>query len=561
MARDPAVERGAMVLDELARRRDGTKAPKVVELAPPAGEDKGGRRIFPGGRARALAAADQILGQQEGVFQRNGALVLVAKMHDSKTSDIALVSRDPDSLLIHRMTPEHVLNILAREPWLKFDKRSDQWVPTDYPQNYARGVVSAIEWTNVRPLTAIIGAPTLDTDMNLIEVPGYHAGTGLLLATSSRFAKVPDSPTKDEAIAALNMLRDPFAEFPWARRDTDPEHATAAESAHLAAIVTPGVRHILDTAPAIGYDAPRRGTGKTLLADAIGTIWHGTAPAHANYAKGDDEFRKMIASCLVAGDQIVMIDNVDRPLRSAELCNALTTTRYSDRRLGHTERYVLDARVTWLLNGNNLVLVGDLARRVIISRIDAEQERPETRTFRIPNLLQHIAQHRHALVPAALTIVKAFALANPPRQATPLGSFERWSRMIREALIWLDMPDPCETTPDSNEGEPETQAFTGVLSAWRTAYGESARTAPDVATDALESYRDQGTEVFAKPELRHALEAALGGAREITARNLGYYLRKWQGVVADGLRLRRLGKRHGGHTAWRLEERTDTGWR
>jgi putative DNA primase/helicase len=510
----------------------------------------GARVLYGGGRAKALEDADEALGSNEHVFQRNGALTIVAKVRDAKTREDSLVRRDPESLVLQQMTPDHVLNVLAQNSWVRLDRRSGEWVSTDFPPQYARGVVAATGWRHIRPLTGLIGAPTLDANMGVIDVPGYHADSGLLLTTATKFRPVPLAPTKDDAVAALKVLREPFGEFPWVRRESDPRHATAAESVHLAAILTAGIRHLLDTAPAVAYDAPRRGSGKSLLGDAVGTIWHGTPPAHANFARADDEFRKMIAACLVAGDRVIMIDNVDRPLRSPELCNALTTTRYSDRRLGHTERYVLDARVLWIVNGNNLALTGDISRRVIISTIDPQEERPENRSFRVPHLLRHVERHRDELAPAALTVLKAFALVNPPSQAKPLGSFERWSRMVREALIWVGMPDPCETTDDANEAEPETQALAAVLRTWRAAYTSEPKTAPQIVNR---------TELFARHELRDALVAALGGDQEVDARGLGNFLRRWKGVVTQGMRLRAAGKGHAGYVQWQVQARAPDG--
>lgn len=525
---------------------------RALDVPPPASHEAtpdGAEVIHGGGRAQALKDADRILGKNSAVFQRNGELVLVAKVRDAEVRADDLVEREPESLVQIRMDENHILNALAQTKWVRHDKRSGEWLATDFPPQYAGGVRAASDWRHVRPLTSIIGAPTLDREMNVITEPGYHAGTGLLFTTSQPFAPVPEAPTKDDAVAALRLLRRPFSEFAWVRREQDPAHATAAESVHISTILTAGVRHLIDTAPATAYDAPRRGSGKTMLGDSVGIIWNGLPPPHANYAKGDDEFRKMLTSCLIAGDREILIDNVDRPIRSPELCNALTTNRYSDRRLGVSERLVLDAHVNWMITGNNLVFVGDLTRRVIISTIDPQVERPENRTFRIPHLLKFITTHRGRLAPAALTILKAFKLADPPSQAKPLGSFEQWSRMVREALIWVDMPDPCATTDDANEVEPETQALAGVLEAWTGAYGNQSQTAPDVA--AAE---------FRAPELHAALAVAMGGPREIDARAVGYFLRRWKGVVVGDRRLRAVGKGHAGFARWVVESRKDGSW-
>ena len=119
------------------------------------------------------------------------------------------------------------------------------------------------------------------------------------------------------------------------------------------------VRRSLPTAPAIAYTAPVAGSGKTLLADSVGWIAHRVKPAHMPFATGRDEFRKLLLSILLDGDSIALLDNVDRPLQSAELCNLLTTDRYGDRILGESRRVKLDARVMVLVTGNNIQLVGD----------------------------------------------------------------------------------------------------------------------------------------------------------------------------------------------------------
>ncbi|HVY08491.1 MAG TPA: toprim domain-containing protein [Burkholderiales bacterium] len=523
------------------------------------GVQRGAFIIRPGGRKEALARADEILGVQENVFQRNGDLVLVATVAGNSNSEKSLVHRDPDSLVIVPMTADHVMNSLASEKWAKIDSRSGSTKPIDFPRELAAGVVCDTERIHVRPLTGIIGAPTLDLEMNVISTPGYHKSTGLLLATAETFRSVPKNPTREDALVALQKLREPYSEFPWASSASDSDCGTVAESVHLAAIFTAAGRHLVDTAPAFAYDAPRRGSGKTMLADSIGIIFQGIPPAHANYATGDDEFRKLIASLLIAGDRIVLIDNVDRPLRSPELCNALTATRYTDRKLGHSERLILDSRIVWLFTGNNLQFVGDMARRVLVARIDAEDERPETRQFKIPNLLEHIAKQRVDMVPAVLTILLAFMRENPTMNTKPFGSFGNWSRRFREPLIWLDMPDPVAAIDEVNDTEPETQARSAVLAALAEIYRGRSFTVLQIVERARNERADRSVFGSENSPLVTALENALGGHREINAKSIGIYLRGSKAIIADGKRVCMVGKGHSGYALWKVEVRDASG--
>jgi putative DNA primase/helicase len=48
----------------------------------------------------------------------------------------------------------------------------------------------------------------------------------------------------------------------------------------------------------------------------------------------------------------------------------------------------------------------------------------------------------------------------------PLGSFERWSRLVRNALIWLGENDPCEVMEDVRGADPLLQALRAMMTAW-----------------------------------------------------------------------------------------------
>src|SRR5215813_1272359 len=100
--------------------------------------------------------------------------------------------------------------------------------------------------------------------------------------------------------------------------------------------------------------------------------------------------------------------------------------------------------MVWLASGNNMQFQGDVARRVVPIALDPKMERPEERTdFKHNPLLPWVEQERPRLTIAALTILKAYFTASCPAQdIAPLGSFEAWSNLVRQALIWADEADP-----------------------------------------------------------------------------------------------------------------------
>ena len=88
------------------------------------------------------------------------------------------------------------------------------------------------------------------------------------------------------------------------------------------------------------------------------------------------------------------------------------------------------------------------------------------------DLYRHIPAHRSELVPACLTILRAWAIAPlEDRQAvlakmTPMGGFEAWSERVRGALIWLGERDPCATIDDVIEQEEGEAKYAALVAGW-----------------------------------------------------------------------------------------------
>jgi hypothetical protein len=47
------------------------------------------------------------------------------------------------------------------------------------------------------------------------------------------------------------------------------------------------------------------------------------------------------------------------------------------------------------------------------------------------------------------------------------GGFEDWSYRVREALIWLDWTDPCETSVDVRDSDPYRGELVTVVEQWK----------------------------------------------------------------------------------------------
>jgi hypothetical protein len=82
-------------------------------------------------------------------------------------------------------------------------------------------------------------------------------------------------------------------------------------------------------------------------------------------------------------------------------------------------------------------------------------------------------------------VLSAFLQAEAPQQAgvTPLGSFEQWSRIVRGALIWLDLPDPVGSQDSLLIEDPDADQRAELFGAlWERFRGE-----PFVASDVVRS--------------------------------------------------------------------------
>ena len=127
-----------------------------------------------------------------------------------------------------------------------------------------------------------------------------------------------------------------------------------------------------------------RGSGKSLLADVVSEVNSGREMSRMSQPKDDDECRKRITAVALAGETLMLLDNIDRMLGSASLDAALTATSWTDRLLGASEMVSgIPLFATWYATGNNVILAADTARRTVHIRLESPDENPE-RARRVP---------------------------------------------------------------------------------------------------------------------------------------------------------------------------------
>ncbi len=161
-------------------------------------------------------------------------------------------------------------------------------------------------------------------------------------------------------------------------------------------------------------------------------------------------------------------------------------------------------------------------------------------------------------VVAALTIVLAFKASGAPRQSSPLGSFEDWSALVRDALLWLGCADAVDTMERARVSDPKLDELMAVLTQWRSVIGNDKITVRRVIEKATRQTAGTGFDYskseFSHPDFREALLAIAGQGGAINGKRLGKWLASHAKRIADGCWIEQGGVLEGTAT-WRLVTR------
>jgi hypothetical protein len=484
-------------------------------------------RFDDGDLPAAVDAAETLLREHpdKPVFCRNGFLVRLAQIAKPNKR----ITRDEGAttiLAIEKVWLADKLSRLAR--WEKFYERKQVWQLYGCPEKVAEILLSYGQWKLPR-LAGVIFAPTLRTDGSILDQPGYDDATGLYLATDgATFLPVPIAPTLADAHEALARLAYLVHEFPFADGEGN-------RSVMLSTILTACIRRSLRTAPGHAFSAPQMASGKSLSADLVALIATGRTATKINNPATPEEEHKSLLAVLLAGDNVICLDNVENGLASEALCTILTEESWSNRALGKNQMITVDPAATWIANGNNLAINGDVSTRFVMCRLDAGSEHPEERAFEIEDIRAYTHEHRAELVNAALTILRAYHVAGRPKQAIKqFGRFEDWSGWIRSALIWLGCGDPCATRKEIESTDATRNEISELMVAWEAAFANSPVTAKILV------------EVSGKnEELANALSAFAGDINgKYNLRSIGKKLTKICSRVQDGKAITKVGIAH-----------------
>jgi putative DNA primase/helicase len=149
----------------------------------------------------------------------------------------------------------------------------------------------------------------------------------------------------------------------------------------------------------------------------------------------------------------------------------------------------------------------------------------------------------------------------PSQGLTPYGSFEAWSDLIRNALVWLGEADPCEGRKDlAAQTDEKYEQLARLLATWDACFPTKTDGTPQQKTlneikQEIALYaanKDQVPNTW--DQLRDALVPfdRRSDGKSLNTHLIGNALRAIEGRVIGKKRLKRCGERH--KTAlWRLE--------
>jgi putative DNA primase/helicase len=461
-------------------------------------------------------------------YQRDRALVRVCEVKARSTSgDVILV---PGIAAVTPAILDRALGQVAQ--WQRFDPKKKEMVRIDPPRLVVIQILDmAGEWP-FPSIAGVIGCPTLRHDGSLLTIEGYDLATGLVLRSPVAIPTISDYPPRRDAEAAVTLLLDLLAEFPFANE--------ASKSVALSMILTPVLRGAMPAAPMHLVTSPLAGSGKSYLADTASVIATGERVAVIAVAPHPEETEKRLIGSALDGAPVMMLDNCSETLGGDFLCQVTERPLLQLRALGKSDKIRVTNTFTTFANGNNVTVTDDLVRRTICCALDANVENPECRSFRGDPLVA-VRRNRGAYIVACLTIARAYIAAGKPNRLPPLASYEGWSDLVRSPLVWLGFADPVDTMATARSADPVRQDRARAFAAWCADLGAAGRghTAAEIIELAEERRSYDGS--FARPNI-HAVLAEVaqkrsGQSGQLDARRLGKWLTKQENTIANGFKL------------------------
>lgn len=429
-----------------------------------------------------------------------------------------LVAIDRDNS-IHQLTAPTIRFALSRlVKTVKTSLHKNQIVtePVPVPGYVGDTIAGLTKWRGMPIVEAITDHPVLTSENRLIGAGYDHETRVFGRFDDSRFS-VPENPTTDDALAALDRLRQLLRTFEF---ETPGDQAAA-----LAAMLTAVSRPVLPTALLTLIDAPMPGSGKGYLGGLIARLAQNKTHPAKRMGDNGDEIHKEIVSALLAAKPVVFFDEMGMSEIDCPAIRMLATAEiYSARLLGVMREVDVSTKTLVLCTGNNVSPTADTARRMLHLRLNPQVENPSARHFKY-SADEDMQENRDRFIEDVLTIQRAFLLAHArgetvrPEQA--VGGFKAWDLMCRQPILWLGGVDPCERMLRTMRENPAKNELLTIMTAWFEKFG-------NIPTKTGEALQCADFIKICEEHMRRK------PGSQISAISLGLWLKRHRGQVVQG---------------------------
>lgn len=485
-------------------------------------------RVVPGELHRVVDAAERQLACSGRHYQRGNLIVTVVTDPGNRETRVHEVGQ-----------PALVRALAGVALWERFDARANDWARIDPPPRHATVLADAVAYHHLPVLNGIARQPYLRSDGSLMTAAGYDRATGMFGVFNAAEFVVSDLPSRAEAEEALGLLVGLLDEFSFEQ--------SSDRAAALSAILTAAIRPSLPHAPMFHVRAHMVGSGKSYLCELVTAFASPQRGTPTTFPSDDEECRKLLLAELLRAPAAIEFDNLTGDLVAHKsLCTVLTSEFLAGRILGASKTATVSTRALFLSSGNNVGPVQDMARRCVTITLSPQCELPAARVFRRPDLVREVLRDRGRYVSAALTIVRAWIVAERPvAECRGLAGYADWTSLCRQPLMWLGLPDPVASLFDAIAEDPDRETLGRLLRAWREVFGRSAAMVRDAVREAGGIRDDEN-------ELQEVIRDIADERGEINRRKLGWWIKRHAGRIVDGLRFTKaLGSRSA--ELWQVE--------
>lgn len=482
----------------------------------------------PGNEQQCRRLLDEAVAADPRTFvsgDRNGPLVVLRiPKQELLPPDTSWLGDLPGTSLA---LPPDIVERAEKVPWYRRGK--NELVRIHAPRALANDYLIQMRGRySAAVLVGIARVPAIALDGTIHSVQGHDAQTGLYFDRLVRL-DIPEKVSHDEARAAAEQLLLPFSEY----KLSDP---SSAQALLLALTLTALRRPFLPAAPLFVASSSMPGTGKGKLMRSVSHLAFGTAPVTLTWGGNGEEFEKRLASVMLQTPAALNVDNANGMMVSGDLLESLITEGAADiRPLGRSETIRVRNRSFLCLTGNNPIITGDMARRTLVLHVVPRSADPERDRYAF-DPVDMVTTRRTELLQFAYTIMRGFRHAGMPDPGLPaVGSFEVWSREVRDLVYWLTKFDVSEYFGRNKAEDPRRQNDTSLLAALFDHFGMASFRAADAVSVHKAVVDHQRTpHMFNAPTasgkaVHDGLEEVLGG-RNVNAKLFGHWARRIKGA-------------------------------